>query len=637
MAHALLVPSRTLGVLLSASLVLACNNNEQKKAAPTPTPSTAGATGTPTATPPGPVTPPPVIPEGTPAKVSVAGGGTIHALTAETEVLGHFLIANGSNLLRDVKTQLVIASKAGLLEESAFRGLVGMALGPRTAMAQAFDLAAPMGCVLLDPQPPEPKVGCTFGYRGGAKAFINDMGEQNKQPDGSGHIAAYGVDGNTVYVDEVGNQVVVSSGKDTFTKASGYLERNLIGRAGDVHGDIEVVAYVANVFDRYRDKITPLLEQFSNAGTTPPSTGNPAIDNAVQAFTAYQKRSSKQGFDRIAEITQFTLFFSVEPAGVMFGGAAFPKPGSRMAQEAAQYGGQKLDGSAAAIAPTGTAMLAAFHTNPRVYEMASVADMRKLVAETWAPVSGRDAASIEAAFAAYQAEQATLYDGQGVLALGNEPGAPLAVMVASHLAAGQAARESWKAWSQAFTPEAVLGSNFSQYLTWKFTPDAANVDGVPVDRWTIEPGPAVKKKEGEIPPDAKVMIDKVLGGLYLHIDRAEVGGHVVHTLAPKAEANYMKRAIAAVQGKGNVGSQPGIAKVIARDPEAVGIMAVDVKQVLDMARNTANYGAKPGNIPNLGADLSDVYTTFRYTADGTSSMEFVISQQFIEQLKTLLQ
>jgi hypothetical protein len=391
------------------------------------------------------------------------------------------------------------------------------------------------------------------------------------------------------------------------------------------------------VFDRYRGVITPLLEQFSNAGATPPATGNPAIDNAVQAFTAYQKRSSKQSFDRIAEISQFTLFFSVEPAGVMFGGAAFPKPGSRMAQEAAQFGGMKLDGANAAIAPTGTAMLAAFHTNPRVYEMASVADMRKLVAETWAPVSGRDAASIEAAFAAFQTEQATLYDGQNMFAFGNEQGAPIAVMIASHLAAGKAARESWKAWSQAFTPDAVLGSNFSQYLTWKFTPDAANVDGVPVDRWTIEPGPAVKKMEGQMPPDAKAMIDKVLGGLFLHIDRAEVGGHVVHTMAPKSEANYMKRVIAAVQGKNNVSAVPGVAKILARDPDAVGIMAVDLKQILDMARNMARYGAKPGNIPNLGTDLADFYATFRNTSDGTSSMEFVVSQQLIEQLKTQLQ
>ena len=639
MAKAHLVSSRTLGVLLSATLVLACQS-EQKKVTPT-TASTAGATGAPTVPPPlaqDPTVPPGVVPPGTGAKVELASGGTIHALTAEPDVLGHFVIANGSDLLKDIKTQLMIAKYAGFLEESALRSVVSMALEQRSGMAQAFDLAAPMGCALVDPQQPEPKIGCTFGYRGGAKQFITDIGEQNKQPDGSGHIAAYSVDGKSVFVDEAGGQVVVSSGKDTFSKTSAYLERNLIARARDIHGDLEVVVYVASAFDRYRDVINPLLEQFSGMGAaTPPSTGNPAIDGAVQAFTSYQKRSSKQGFERIAEISQFTLFFSVEPAGVMIGGASFPKPGSRAALEAAQFGGLKLDSATAGAAPSGTAMLAAFHTNPRVHEMASVVEMRKLVAEIWAPVSGRDAASIEAAFTAYQAENADLYDGQAMLALANEPGAPVALMTAAHLNAGKAARDSWKAWSASFTPQNVLGATFSQYLSWKFTPDAATVDGVPVDRWTIEPGPAVSKQiESSMPADAKVMVDKVLGGLFLHIDRAEAGGHVIHTIAPKAESNFMKRAIAAVQGKDNVGTQAGFAKVVQRDPDAVGVMAVDVKQVLNLVRNAANYGAKPGNLPNLGTDLADFYATFRYATDGTSAMEFVISQQMIDQIKAIV-
>jgi hypothetical protein len=639
MAKAHLVPSRTLGVLLSATLVLACQS-EQKKVTPT---STAGATGAPTGaptTPPplgDPAVPPGVVPPGTGSKVELASGGTILALTAESDILGHFVIANGSDLLRDIKTQLMIPKYAGFLEEAALRSVVSMALEQRGSMAQAFDLAAPMGCALVDPQQPEPKVSCTFGYRGGAKQFVTDIGEQNKQPDGSGHVAAYSVDGKSVFVDEVGGQVVVSSGKDTFSKTSAYLERNLIGRARDINGDLEVVVYVATAFDRYRDIINPLLDQFSGMGAaTPPTTGNPAIDGAFQAFTAYQKRSSKQGFERIAEISQFTLFFSVEPAGVMVGGAAFPKPGSRAAQEAAQFGGLKLDSATAGAAPSGTALLAAFHTNPRVHEMASVVEMRKLVAEIWAPVSGRDAASIEAAFTAYQAENAALYDGQAMFALANEPGAPVALMTAAHLAPGKTARDSWKAWSASFTPQTVLGATFSQYLSWKFTPDAATVDGVPVDRWTIEPGPAVGKQVESMPADAKVMIDKVLGGLFLHIDRAEVGGHVVHTVAPKAENNFMKRAIAAVQGKDNVGAQAGFAKVVQRDPDAVGVMALDVKQVLNLVRNAANYGAKPGNLPNLGTDLADFFATFRYTTDGTSAMEFVVSQQMIDQIKAIV-
>lgn len=635
MAPALLAPSRTLTVLLSASLVAACTTNEQKKTAPTTT-TTAGATGA--ATPPATDPTAPVVPAGAPDKITLASGGTIHALTNDEKVLGHFVIANTSALLKDIKTQIAPPRAATMLEESSLRAIIGMGLGPRSNIAQALDLAAPIGCALVEVQP-EPQVGCTFGYRGGAKAFVADLGEENKLQDAAGHVAGYSIDGKSVYVDELGPQIVLTNGADLFKQVSPYLERNLIVRAGAVYGDIEIVGYVATAFDRYRSQITPLLEQLSGTDATPPKTDNPALDGMLAAFSAYQKRSSKQSFDRIAEVSQLNVYLSVEPAGFMAGGAAFALPGSRMAQEAAQFGGQRLDPAAAGIAPTGTAMLAAFHANPRVFEQPSAVEMRRLLADAWAPLAGRDAAGIEAAIAAFQAEQAGLYDGQSLLALGNEPGAPVGLMIANHLAAGQSARDGWKAWSASFTPDSVLGKNFSQYMTWKFTPDAANIDGVAVDRWTIEPGAAVAQMASSMPADAKVMLDKVLGGMFLHIDRAEVGGYVVHTLAPKAEASYMKRVIAAVQGTGNVGATSGVAKVLARDPEAVGVLAVDIKQVLDLARNVVtNYANKPASrVPNYGLDLSDFFATFRYSTDGTSTVEFVFSQPMIDQLKPLMQ
>lgn len=636
MALALSVSPRTLGVLLSSTLVLGCGN-EQKKAQPTPTTPTA-ATGAA-------VTPPPTTPDAPPpvvtapaTKVELAGGGTVHALANDGKMLGHFMIANGSRLIGDIKSQLVTPRYAGFLEESTLRSLVSMALDKRAGMAQNFDIAVPMGCVVADFKLPEPAIGCTFGYRGGAKAFVSELGEQNKLPDGGGHVAAYtSPDNQTVYVDDVGGQVVVSTGKDTFTATQAYLQTNMIGRGADVHGDVEIVVYVATAFERYRDVLAPFIEQFANMNPAPPSTGNPAIDSAVAAFSSYQKRSSKQGFDRIAEISQMTVFFSVEPAGVMIGGAAFPVPGSRTAQDAAQYGGLKLDPAFAGSAPTGAMLLAAFHANPNLHQSPSAVDMRKALSEAWAPVSGRDAASIETALAAFQAENASLYDGQGLFTLGNEPGAPAAVLFSSHLQAGKSARDGWKAWTAGFTPEAVLGKEFSQYVTWKFTPDVANIDGVPVDRWTIEPGAAIAGKiASDMPADAKVMLDKVLGGPFIHIDRAEVAGTVLTTLAPKAEANFMKRAIAAANGAGNVGAEAGLTRALARDPSGVGMFAVDVKQILAMVQNMANYGANVKDLPRLGTDLGDVYATFRYSTDGTSAIEFVIAQQLIDQLKALI-
>ena len=641
MTHALSFTSpRTLAVLLSslalASGSLGCNKDEQKKAEPTA--ATAGAAPVDVKDPTSPVVAAVVAPVSAAVDaVAVVGGGKIAPLSAEPEVLGHFAIANPSRLLADVKTQLVPAKYAGFLEEATLRSMSAVALDKRSNLALNYDMAAPLGCALVDPKMEDLKVGCTFGYKGGAKAFATDLGDNDRQADPAGHVAAYTVEGKSIFVDALGEAVVVSSGADTFAKTQAYLQRNIIGRAANIHGDLEVVVYVGSVVDRYRDQLAPLIDQM-NATGEPALTGNPVADGAVKAWADYRKRSGKTTMERVNDFAQFTAFFSVEPAGVMMGGALFPKAGSRTAQEMQIYGDTKLDPAFAGAAPSGTSMLFAMHISPRVHETSSAIEGRKLMADVWSAVSGHPSSVVEAAIAAYQVENAALYDGNLMFALGREPSALFGLTVASKLASGKAARDSWKAWSTVFTPELVLGPEFSKFVTWKFKPDAATIDGVAVDRWTIEPtGEAKKKMEADMPADAKAFVDKALGGLVLNIDRAEVAGSVVFTVAPKAEAAYMKRAIAAFQGKGNVGSEPGLAKVLARDPDTAGILAVDLKEGMAWVRGMSEYGAKTDDVPkNIGTDLGDFYLTARYTKDGATAMEYVVAQQLIEQLKTML-
>lgn len=642
MSHALFVPSvRTLGVLLPSLLVcasLACNKDEGKK--PEPTASTAGAPpvagqDTPPATPP--------VGEGTPpvasavGQVTLGGGGQIAALSAEPEILGHFAIANASRLLADVKTQLVPPKYAGFLEEAALRSLVSIALDKRSNLALNYDMAAPLGCALVEPKLDDPKVSCTFGYKGGAKAFVTDLGDLNQQADAAGHVAAYGVEGKSVYVDALGDAVVVSSGADTFAKTQAYLKRNIIDRAGSIHGDLEVVAYVSTVVDRYRAELTPFFEQMAG-GPPPAPSGNPAVDGAVKAFTDYRQRSSKTSIDRISDFAQFTFYFSVEPAGVMMGGALFPKAGSRAAQEMAIYGETRLDPAFAGLAARDTVALYAMHMSQKAFELQSAIEGRRLISEVWGSLSGREPAVIEAAITAFSKENAALYDGQHLIALGREPNALFGLTIASRLQAGKSARDAYKAWTAAFTPELVLGAEFSKFATWSFKADAATIDGVAVDRWSIEPSAEVKKKmEADMDAEAKAFVDKALGGLVLNIDRAEVGNTVVFTIAPKAEAAYMKRAIAAAQGKDSIAADPGLGKVLARDPQTAAILAIDVKQGMAWLRDLAQFGAKTENVPkNIGTDLGDFYLTMRYTSDGATAMEYVFSQQLIEQLKPMI-
>lgn len=641
MPHALSVTSpRTLAVLLSSLVAFACTKDEPKKVDPKAGPAPAdgkdagklGATPPPVVTPPAPSEHVSAVPS-----VTLASGGTIHALQSEPDVLGHFALANASQLLADVKTQLVPARFAGFLEEAALRSLLSVALEKRGNLAMNYDLAAPVGCALVEPKLEDLKLGCTFGYKGGAKAFAADLGDTNKQPDAGGHVAAYSAEGKSVYVDGgAGDVVFVSSGADTFAKTQGYLQRNIVDRAKDIHGDIEVVVYVAAAAERYRSVLEPLFNQLQ--GQAPAATGNPAVDGAIKAWTDYRQRSSKTTMDRVADFAQVSFFFSVEPAGVMMGGALFPKAGSQTALDMATYGDVKLDPAFAGLAPGGTLALFALHVSNTAYTLKSAAESRAMISQVWGALTGKDAAGIEAALLAFSQENAGLYDGQTLVALGREDGAVAGLTMASRLQAGKSARDAYKAWSTGFTPEAVLGAQFSQYVSWKFTPDAAKVGDTAIDRWTIEPGPAVKADlEKQMPADAKAMLDKTLGGLFLNIDRAEAAGSVIFTIAPKAEAKYMKRVIDGFGGTGNVAGQAGFQKALARDPETTGILAVDLKELLGWVRGFSAYGANTDSVPKtIGTDLGDFYFTTRYTRDGATVMEYVFSQQLIDQLKPLI-
>ncbi|MBA3547719.1 MAG: hypothetical protein H0T76_14635 [Nannocystis sp.] len=621
-------------MLFSSTLALACTKKEDPK--PTATAATAGAPAVPgTPGTPAVVAGPAALPMGT-GDLAVSGGGTISGLSAEPEVLGHFVLVNASQLLVDVKTQLVPPQYASMLDEAALRAMVAIALDKRGDLARNYDLAAPLGCALVDLAPADPKLSCVFGYRGGAKAFIGDLGEENRNPDGGGHTAAYGLEGKVAYIDALGDGVVVSSGADTFGKTQGYLQRNIVDRAGKIHGDLEIVMYVSTIFDRYRSVLEPLINARNTQ--TPPMTGNPAVDGMMQAFSSYSQRSGQSTAQRISEISQASAFFSLEPEGLAIGAVVFPKAGTRMAEDMAKYGTPQLDPAFAGTAPSGTAMMFAFAMTPQPQPAPSMIDARKMMAEGWGALTGRDAVAIEAAIAAFQSENAALYDGHTLMALGREPGALFGFEVASRLQSGKSARDAWKVWSAGFTPEAVLGAEFSKFVTWSFTPDAATVDGVAVDRWTIAPGAEAKARMAkDIKPEVQAFVDQTLGGWYLNIDRAEAEGRVIFTIAPKAEASYMQRAIAAAQGKGSIAGNPGLTRVLGRDPKTTGVLAIDVREGLEWMRDLAKFGARTENLPqNLGTDLGDFYFTMRYAEGGAMVMEYVFSQQMITQIKALI-
>ena len=94
-------------------------------------------------------------------------------------------------------------------------------------------------------------------------------------------------------------------------------------------------------------------------------------------------------------------------------------------------------------------------------------------------------------------------------------------------------------------------------------------------------------------------------------------------------------------GRWLVTERPGRLRIITAEGRmgepVAGVLAVDLKDGMAWVRGLSEYGAETTGVPqNIGTDLGDFYLTVRYTKAGATAMEYVVSQQLVEQLKTMI-
>jgi len=582
------------------------------------------------------------VPADVAAKIAKAKVPGVDRIAHDEGILGHFALPSASKLLVDVREQLVTPQYQNFLDEAALRSLVSVALDQQGMVAQHMDLAQPMGCAIVDFKTWEKPVSCTFGYQGGVKALLEDLGETGRKPDAEGHAAVYVLEGEEIYIDGLGNHVAVSAHGDLFEKTKGYLQADIIDRGGAMVGDLELIAYTGTIWSKYQKEIGDLMALFDEASnTTPDETGNPKVDAAVQKWIEYNKTSTKRSLDRLSQYDQLSAYINITKTGVRFGFTAIPTAGSEAEKDAKLAGGRLIDPAFVKALPAGSLLVAAFNTDPKAIDTAQVKEIRALAIETWSDLAELDKAAVTASVDNYIKESAGLHDGTGGIAVFDQEGATFAAIAVQRLKPGVAARDSWKAWSAKFTPEAVLGAEFSKYVTWEFTADASKSGDVAVDRWVIRPGAEVQKeldKKLAEDPEAKALVDQYWGPLALTIDRAETNGNVIFAIAPKGEEAAMARAIAAQGGKGSLADDPGLAAIFGHSEAISGFMGFNVKATMDWLKKFPPVAAELSKVPvALGNDLSDLHLTSLYLPSGVMTFEYVLAQPMIEQIKGLIE
>lgn len=566
--------------------------------------------------------------------VVAATGKTLDVLDQELAhekgvVLGHVLLPNPAQVLTDLKG-FSPAQAQGFMDEAALKALVGMQLGERAKVVQNIDLKRPHGCAVVDIKAyEEAPVSCAIAYTGGAKQLVTDMGEGGKTA-ADGHFAAYEVEGQKIFIDELGDHVGVTAYPDLFAKTKGYLEKNIVARGSAPRGDVEVVAYVGEIIESYPEEVKPLLDKMREQQDLGGATADPRLAQLQQVYADYNKKNSERTIQQFKDMKQVSIDIGVDDKGMMFGLTMLPKAGSDAAKIAADYGGGVVDPALAKTAPDGTWMLMLGHNERGAWKSPQAQDAIGMMVDGWAALAKRDAAVGRAAVDEYLEETEALYGNDSLFGLSAVDGGLFgAVMVTP---TKKPTRDAWLAWSAAFTPDAVLGDEGSKYATWSFEPEHAKVDGVVIDRWTIEPTESARKGiMADMSDKDKKQLDQYIGELRLVVDRAEVDGRVVWTVAPKAEDAWMKRVVGAQKGKGSLAGDPGLEAALSYHPGAAVVFGLDINGMFDWLRSMPDLKDAMAKIPNdLGENLSDVLLVMEYRKDGVSTIDFVVSSAVIK-------
>ncbi len=545
-----------------------------------------------------------------------------------SQALGHIVMPNPAGFLDEVRTKAAPASGAAFLNEGTLRTIAGSQLGARSGLAQHIALDQPIGCVLVEDTASDIPVACMMGYIGGAAALATDLGDQGKQADAQGHAAYYRVDGEDVFVDELDGKVVMSNHAAVFAKAKDYLQTNMIARASSITDDIEVVVYPKAGMARYSELVDELLAATRSAA--PSATGDPVAD----AFTEYSRTSMDNSFNFYRETDQMELGLGLEEIGLVMRYAMHPTPGSSIQSDSKSISAGPMDPALAGQLPAESWMVFAATADWKAaFSTESGEPMRAALIDAYATVTGNDAAAVRASVAAFVEEGARLYANDFTMGLAHLPGTQGGLILSRKL--NEASRASWKTWSESFVADTVLGAEGIKYVGWTFEPDALEVDGVAVDRWTIEPGPETKAEIAKKKDPAIAEIERRFGGLKLVIDRVELEDRVMYVMAPGASEEYIRAAILAAKGGPGTGTDPGLKALLARNASTSAVMAVDVGGAMGWLREVMPAEATRKIPPGLGNDLGDLYFAAQYGASGTMRGEMVLSQAMIEQLRAL--
>ncbi|MEX1364602.1 MAG: hypothetical protein AB1Z98_15860 [Nannocystaceae bacterium] len=583
---------------------------------------------------------------------------------ARKPLIGHFRLASLERLIDKTRTQLVPAPLSTMVTTDGLRALFEdgedeLARG----VVQHLDLAQPIVCGLADPLQLDEPFGCALGYQGGAAQLVADMGTKVSSASADGHTAhMVSKEGTHVYLDDRDGLVVISTDAKLASVAGAVLVALARAPAGR---DLELVLYPAVMGELYLPLVRTELEQVV-AGTRSGSELRKQLEE--RAWTSLRKRLSRlevtvdegdapwfeealadldamtpaeakkllaeldEAAPYVAQLDAVGLGFELEPSGLALSAWYDAIPGSALQAEALSE--PKLDLEWVSVLPASSVLAGASIDVPDeeegVVEERLGGLLAEAVAEFYEEQTGNPRALIEADLQAFLAERDELYGPRTAWAVYTGPEGPGALVVVRDNQPGKSGREGWARWAERFPAERILGRDAARYVTWEHRAGALEVEGVPVDRWSLQVTSALGDALREELFMAKVGETLVpRGGLELHIDRVEKGGRTSFVVALQGSEAFLRAALVA-QGDGR--SAAGLATILGRQFHPLSLWGLDLKKVAEALPEASGEEVPKALRGTVGTDLADVHGGTYLREDGGVA-ELVVSQRLIDQLR----
>lgn len=464
--------------------------------------------------------------------------------------LGHFVVDDVLSLWTQVN-QLI--SEPGTSKMPELRATLQSQL-PDSKIPSRLLLNQPMGCVVYDPmqymaEKSWPGV-CFFSYQGGAKAFIEDLGNDIKPLDPQGHRFHANIKDKSLFVDELDNTVIISGETSRFAASTQYIKSNILRR--EVQGaGLSFDVYAADIYQRYEPLINQEIESLIESKGT------------EFALMGSDKKKSSETFKKILDIfresDQFSFGIHSKEHRYVISSSLRVKAEAPAWKKMITQGKQSpITTDLIARMPKGLVMLAAnsltpgdssWNTENTLIRWRWFAKTLKQD-EAWA----QDMVKREQAFSKYLGKQAAM----GMVASDQGPGSLITMVQA---APGASLQEKWRSELEAL-PSMDFGASFKRNFAIQFTPKAKTVDGVALDELKITATQAarneLKSSMGQKSYDELVAW---LGSMSLVIHLGQVE-HIAFAVSSTHSADAASsKAVAALRGVNNFALDPEFASI----------------------------------------------------------------------------